>query len=113
MQVSLAYPGAGPSEVEQQICVRIEEAVHDLNGVKEIRSTARQGMGSVIIEAEADYDMQRLTGEIKSRVDAITTFPVDAERPIVNEIAHRHNMARVSLAAARRSVIRIARSAPR
>lgn len=98
VSVSLPYRGAGPSEVEEQICVRIEEAVHDLNGVKEIRSSARQGMGTVIIEAETGYDMQRLTAEVKTRVDAITTFPVDAERPIVTELAHRHHMAIVTLA---------------
>ena len=44
VSVSMAYRGAGPQEVEEQICVRIEEAVHDLNGVREIRSTARQGL---------------------------------------------------------------------
>jgi len=98
VSVTMPYRGAGPSEVEEQICVRIEEAVHDLNGVKEIRSTARQGMGTVIIEAETGYDMQRLTAEVKSRVDAITTFPVDAERPIVTELAHRHHMAIVTVA---------------
>ena len=52
VSVTMPYRGAGPSEVEEQICVRIEEAVHDLSGVKEIRSTARQGLGTVIIEAE-------------------------------------------------------------
>jgi len=98
VSVSLPYRGAGPSEVEEQICVRIEEAVHDLNGVKEIRSTARQGMGTVIIEAQRGYDMQRLTAEVKTRVDAINTFPVDAERPIVTELAHRHHMAIVTVA---------------
>jgi multidrug efflux pump subunit AcrB len=98
VSISLAYPGAGPREVEEQICVRIEEAVHDLNGVKEIRSTARQGLGTVVVEAETGYDMQRLTAEIKTRVDAITTFPVDAERPIVTELAYRHHMVVVSLA---------------
>ncbi len=40
VSVTLPYPGAGPREVEEQICIRIEEAVHDLTGVKEIRSTA-------------------------------------------------------------------------
>ena len=49
VSVSMPYRGAGPSEVEEQICVRIEEAVHDLNGVEEIRSVARQGWGTVII----------------------------------------------------------------
>jgi multidrug efflux pump subunit AcrB len=92
VSVSMPYRGAGPSEVEQQICMRIEEAVHDLNGVGEIRSRARQGMGTVIIKAERGYDVQRLSAEVKSRVDAITTFPTDAERPVVTELAHRHRM---------------------
>lgn len=98
VSVSLPYPGAGPSEVEQQICIRIEEAVHDLSGVKSIKSTARQDMGTVQIEAESGYNMQRLTAEVKNRVDAITTFPADAERPIVTELAHRHRMLVVTLA---------------
>ncbi|GAB5451048.1 MAG: efflux RND transporter permease subunit [Halioglobus sp.] len=98
VSVSVPYRGAGPSEVEQQICKRIEEAVHDLNGVKEIRSIARQGMGTVRIEAEQDYDIQRLTAEVKTRVDAISTLPVDAERPVVTELAHRHRMMLVTLA---------------
>ena len=98
VSVSMPYRGAGPSEVEEQICVRIEEAVHDLNGVKEVRSVARQGLGTVIVEAESGYDMQRLTADIKTRVDAITTFPSDAERPIVTELAHRHHMAVVTVA---------------
>lgn len=98
VSVSLPYPGAGPKEVEEQICVRIEEAVHDLPGVKEIRSTARQGLGTVIIEAESDYDMQRLTAEVKTRVDAINTFPSDAERAVITELAHSHSMAIVTIA---------------
>ncbi|MEH6568322.1 MAG: efflux RND transporter permease subunit [Halioglobus sp.] len=97
VSVSMPYLGAGPSEVEKQICVRIEEAVHDLPGVKEIRSTARQGMGTVRIEAETGYDMQRLTAEVKTRVDAINTFPADAERAVITELAHSHHMAVVTL----------------
>jgi multidrug efflux pump subunit AcrB len=97
VRVSLPYPGAGPKEVEEQICIRIEEAVHDLNGIKEIRSTARQGLGTVTIEAETGYDMQRLTAEVKTRVDAISTFPADAERAVIKELSHRHHMAVVTL----------------
>jgi multidrug efflux pump subunit AcrB len=98
VSVSMSYRGAGPSEVEQQVCQRIEEAVHDLNGIKEIRSTARQGLCTVLIEAEVGYDTQRLNAEVKTRVDAISTFPADAERPIITELAHRHHMAVVTLA---------------
>ena len=97
VHVVIAYPGAGPKEVEKQICQRIEEAIHDLAGIKEIRATASQSMGSVMIEAESGYDMQRLTAEIKTRVDAINTFPADAERPLVYEIVYKHRMVSLAL----------------
>ncbi len=97
VSVTMAFPGAGPAEVEEQICIRIEEAIHDLNGIKEIRSSAIQGLGSVRIEAIQEYPMQRLAADIKTRVDAIDTFPVDAERPVVTEITYRHLMGVVQL----------------
>ena len=68
VSVTMPFPGAGPAEVEEQISVRIEEAIHDLNGIKEIRSTAVQGLGTVMIEATQNYPMQRLTSDIKTRV---------------------------------------------
>ena len=98
VSVSMVYPGASPREVEEQICARIEEAVHNLRGIKEIRSVAQQGLGTVLIEAAQGYDTSQLTAEIKTRVDAINTFPGDAERPVVVENAYRHLMAVVNIA---------------
>ncbi len=83
IEISMAYPGAGPAEVEEQICIRIEEAIADLNGIDEITSRARQGTGTVNVKAIHGYDSQRLLNDIKARVDAIISFPVDAERPRV------------------------------
>lgn len=84
--VSVPFRGASPEEVEEQIVKRIEEEIQDVEGIKEIISTAVEGLGSVSVEVEKGYDPQQLTDDIKSRVDAISTFPVDAERPIVQEI---------------------------
>ena len=88
--ISMPFDGASPKEVEEQICVRIEEAIHELDGIKEVRSIALDGVGKVIVEALPGYPTLRLTNEIKTRVDAITTFPVDAERPVVTELVYRH-----------------------
>ena len=98
ISIAMPFPGASPRELEEQICVRIEEAIHDLDGIKEIRSTASDGMGQVIVEALTGYPTQRLTNEIKTRVDAITTFPTDAERPVVTELIYRHMLGIVQLA---------------
>lgn len=86
VQVTVPYPGAGPLEVEEQICMKIEEAISDVEGIKEIKSTASQSLGTVTIETVDGWDLQQMLSDVKTRVDAISTFPVDAERPIVSDI---------------------------
>lgn len=97
IEVRMEFRGASPSEVEEQISVRIEEAIHDLNGIEELRSTAREGLAIVMVEVESDYPTQKLTNDINTRVDAIRTFPSDAERPTVTELTYRHQMGRVQI----------------
>ena len=96
--VSVAYPGAGPAEVEQQICVRIEEVVDTVDGIDKIRCTATEGLGLVTIEVNSQYDSLRVLNETKSRVDAITTFPVESERPQVSEQLWQSRVISVGLA---------------
>ena len=97
--VSVPYPGAGPSEVEEQICLRIEEAVQDLDGIEKITSTASEGMGVVAIEVAEGFATQQVFNDIKTRVDAIHTFPVEAERPQISEESFvRNRVVRVSVA---------------
>ena len=76
----MPYPGAGPREVEEQIVVRIEEAIYSIEGIKSISSQARQSRGIVTIEVDDNYDMTKMLNDIKSNVDSIITFPADAER---------------------------------
>ena len=97
ISVNMPYPGAGPKEVEEQIVVRIEEAIYNLEGIKSLSSEARKGRGSVTVEVDMDYDMTKMLNDIKSRVDAIITFPKDAERPIVTEVINREEVIRIAL----------------
>lgn len=83
VSVVVAYPGASPEEVENGILLAIEESVRGLEGVYEVVSVAAEGRGTVTIEALAGADLQRLSQEIKSEVDRIVTFPLDAEEPEV------------------------------
>ena len=90
--VSVPYPGAAPSEVEEAICVRVEEAVQGIEGIKKISSTANKNSGTVTIEAVADYDIRRLLDDVKSRVNAIDTFPDEAEEPVIKEVVLRRQV---------------------
>ncbi|MCP3914111.1 MAG: efflux RND transporter permease subunit [bacterium] len=95
--VTVPYPGAAPEEVEEGVCVRIEEEVFGLNGIKRIRSTASEGIGSVSIEVRPDADVRAVLSDVKNRVDGIDTFPVEAERPIVEETIPRAQVINVAV----------------
>jgi len=98
IRIDVVYPGAGPAEVETQICRRIEEALSDLDGIEELVSTAREGMAQIMVEVRSDYDSQRLLNAVKSRVDALNTLPREAERPQISEILWRSRMMTIALA---------------
>lgn len=85
--VTVAYPGASSSEVEEGICQKIEEAIEGIEGIRNVESTAREGLASINIELEERIkDVQRVQNDVRDRVDAIDTFPEDAEEPVVTEI---------------------------
>ena len=95
--VTVPYPGSSPEEVERGIILRIEEAVRDIVGIKEIRSEAREGVGVVTVRMEPGSDMAKAVNLAKVRVDGISSFPADAEKPIVEEIEAATGAIRVSL----------------
>jgi len=86
VQVSVAYLGAAPAEIEQAVVLRIEEALQNINGIKKITSTAREGFAQVQLEVENNFDLNELLDQVKIRVDAISTFPEETEKPIVEEV---------------------------
>jgi multidrug efflux pump subunit AcrB len=95
--VRVPYPGAAPEEVEEGIVVRIEESIQGLEGIKEIRSTASENVGTVIAEILPGVDPRDVLSDIKTRVDAIDTFPEEAEEPIIEEVIVRRNVLEVAI----------------
>ena len=90
--VTVAYPGASPEEVETGIVVAVEEAVRGIADVKEVRSSAREGSGTVTVELEEGADQARAYQEIQQSIDRLRTLPVDAERATVSRVARRREV---------------------
>ncbi len=86
ISISVPYPGATPTEIEETICKRIEENIEDLEGIKELTSVATENIGVVTVEVERGYNITRLQDKIRNRVDSIQTFPEQAERPTIEEL---------------------------
>jgi multidrug efflux pump subunit AcrB len=88
VDISVAYPGASPEEVERGIVLAIEEAVQGLDAIKQVTATAKEGAATVSIEIMEGKNIQRVAQDVRSAVDRITSFPEDAEDPQVT-IAQR------------------------
>ena len=84
VDVTVIYPGASPEEIDEGVVLPIESAIQGLDGIEEINSTANEGMGKVAVEAIIDADLQQLSMDIKNELDRITSFPEEAEEPIVS-----------------------------
>jgi len=84
--IRIPYPNATPEETERGVCIPVEEAIADLQGIKKIRSTASQNVGVVLVEVETGYQLRNVMSDLQSRIDAIDSFPEEAERPVIEEI---------------------------
>ena len=87
ISVSAVYPGATPSDVEEAICIKIEERLQGLDGVKKVTSNASENIGSVNVEIISGEDPSDMLDKIKAEVDAIDSFPENVEKPICRKIA--------------------------
>lgn len=96
--VSVPYPGADPDEVETAICQKVEEAIGSIAGIKEITSIAQENLGSVVIELDPNVrNIEKVLNEIRSSVDRISTFPVLAEDPEVQQVTFRDTAIRLAV----------------
>ena len=87
INVTTVYPGAAPSDVEQAICIKIEERLQGLDGVKKITSTASESVGSVNVEIIQGEDINDMLDKIKAEIDAIDSFPESIEKPTCRKFA--------------------------
>ncbi len=86
VQVRVIYPGATAEEVEEAICQRVEDAVDGVRFVKELRSDAREGIGTIVAEMDEQGEFVTFLADIETEVNAIDSFPDDVEDPIVVQL---------------------------
>ena len=83
--INVGWPGASPQEIEEQIVLRVEEALADVDGIEHIMATASEGSASISVEGDDDIDITRFLNDLKNRLDGIATLPSDVEPPTVSQ----------------------------
>jgi multidrug efflux pump subunit AcrB len=83
VSTTVVYPGASPEEIEQGIVLAVEEAIREIDGIKQVTSTASEGAATILAELYDERDREKLYQDIKQEIDRVRTFPLDAEEPQV------------------------------
>ncbi len=97
ISIRTVFPGASAEVVEASVLLRLEEALRDVSGVKEIAGMASEGVGLLTVQVESWAEFQRVTDTVKERVQSLATLPEDAEDPVISEVAVERLLLRVAV----------------
>ncbi|WP_318503290.1 efflux RND transporter permease subunit [Photobacterium leiognathi] len=97
IMISASYPGASPEDIEQSINVKIEQSLDNVKNIKRIQSVASQGSASLTLELESETDLEQVLDDVKQQIEAISTFPVNMETPLVKRAEFTSNVVFISL----------------
>jgi len=94
--VTVPYPGSPAEDIEKGICLKIEDYVSNVDGIKDVTSISREGLGTVRLELHAGADMRKALDEVRDEVGKIT-FPANAEDPIIQESTEKLHVIHVAV----------------
>jgi multidrug efflux pump len=85
--VELQQRGISPEDSERLLLRPVETKMKSIANVKEMRATAFEGGGFVLLEFEAGFDSKSALADVRAKVDeAKSDLPRDAEEPLVQEV---------------------------
>ena len=86
IQIAMTYRGASAEDVEQGICLPIEDALDGVQNIKKVTCTAQEGAASIVVEIQEGADVAAALNDIETEVEAISDLPEGAEDLIVTEL---------------------------
>ncbi|MGG5574961.1 efflux RND transporter permease subunit [Vibrio diazotrophicus] len=86
IMAGVVYPGASPQEVEESICVRMEDAVDGLANIEETQCEAVEGSARLILKLNGKADIGRMLVDVQTQINSINDFPQEIESPVVQEL---------------------------
>jgi len=97
IEITVPYPGASPEDIEEAICLLIENAIDTINDVEEVRCQALENRAVAVARMTDSGDLQRFLDDTKTEIEAIDEFPDQAEAPIIRQLARTDAVASISV----------------
>lgn len=85
--VNTTYPGASPEVVEADVSKPLEEAVHTLNGIKNVRSYSFEGQSTVVAEFQLEMDPEVALQDVRDKVaNVAASFRKEIDTPTISKV---------------------------
>ena len=97
IQIIIEFEGATPEEVEESVVVKVEEAIHSIEGVRRVFSNAYEGMGMIFAELEPGVDNRAVREDIEDEVGKIDTFPDQTKTPQYIELKEQDQVIKIAV----------------
>ena len=87
LYVSMTHEGISPEDASRLLVRPMEQELQGIEGLKEMRSIAADGFGSVVLEFDAGFDADQAMDDVREKVDlAKSELPEDTDEPQVHEV---------------------------
>ena len=96
--VKIIYPGASPSEVEQAVCIKAENAINGLKGVSRQVVISNQDICDINVHTEEGADVPKVAEAIKAALDNVKNFPTNILKPQVNQTETPNDVGNIMIA---------------
>ncbi len=97
VEIRVSYPGAVPDEVEDAVCLRIEDALDSVTGLVEVRCDARENIAITTAQMQEGGDIDEFFNDVNSQIEAITSFPDKVEKPSVVKLERTASVASIAI----------------
>jgi multidrug efflux pump subunit AcrB len=79
IDITANYPNVSPSEIEQSVCIRIENAIAEREGIKRINAEISEGVCRIKVAILPEYDQQQMINALRSSIQSIPRLPKGIE----------------------------------
>ncbi|HRP68641.1 MAG TPA: efflux RND transporter permease subunit [Turneriella sp.] len=84
LSIKVTYEGATPDVIESSLLLPIEERLLGIEGLKEMKSTARQGLGQVVLELEMKRNVDVALQEVQAALSQLR-LPIGIDPPVITK----------------------------
>jgi hydrophobe/amphiphile efflux-1 (HAE1) family protein len=84
--VSVTWEGAAPEVMEREVVDVLEEGLTQVEGVRSLTSSSRQGLANVSVEMDLSRDVDAAMQDVQSKVSAVQRrLPRDIDPPVISK----------------------------